>query len=421
MWSGCPLPEANAMKRILFVDDEPQILNGLRRMLRSRRGQWDLNFAVGAEEALSILQRSPMDVIVTDMRMPGMDGAALLAAVNDRFPGVIRIVLSGYHDRDAGIRAATVAHHFLNKPCTPEDLQDAIERAILSVEAMRDEPMRRVVNAVGALPSLPANCAALLRAIEDPATSVASVAKAIARDVGALAKVLQLANSAFFCQHREVNDAVSAVSVLGLETVKQLVVSAEVFKTFQPPFPIPHFSLECFDRHCHLTGAIANGLMTGTAISGLSVTAAVLHDAGKLVLAKRFPERYSRVCAASWREDRPLHWAEQEEFGASHAEIGACLLDMWGLPVAAVDAIRNHHSHAVPKGAEPQASSITAPRELDLRSAVQIANALANECAATMSGGLASAPLGLDMEALAVLGCDPRIPAWRAMARRLAI
>jgi YesN/AraC family two-component response regulator len=117
------------MKRILFVDDEPRVLDGLRRLLRGQRAEWEMAFADGGESALSELARAPFDVIVTDMRMPGIDGAALLQVVKERHPQVVRVVLSGYAEPDVARAAAAIAHHYLLKPCDPAALKAVVEGA----------------------------------------------------------------------------------------------------------------------------------------------------------------------------------------------------------------------------------------------------------------------------------------------------
>src|SRR5437868_15488296 len=86
------------MKRILFVDDESKILDGIRRMLHTARTRWDLQFAVGGEAGLKACEAAPFDVVISDMRMPGMDGATLLPHMRDRYPSTARIILSGYSE-----------------------------------------------------------------------------------------------------------------------------------------------------------------------------------------------------------------------------------------------------------------------------------------------------------------------------------
>src|ERR1035437_3047731 len=151
--SGSGMPaQPGTMKRILFVDDDPSLLEALRRMLRPQRARWETMFAGGGEDALRMLELSPFDVVVTDMRMPGMDGAQLLERVRDRFPGVVRIVLSGYCEMASTLRAVPVAHQFLQKPCDAGSLVQAIERACGLSSALQDEAIRRIVGAVGEWP-----------------------------------------------------------------------------------------------------------------------------------------------------------------------------------------------------------------------------------------------------------------------------
>ena len=106
-------------KRLLFVDDEAMVLSGLRRALHGMRAEWDMHFVDGAEAALKILDEMPFDVVVSDMRMPKMDGAQLLERVKMRHPDVIRMVLSGQSSRAAVLRSLAPAHQFLSKPCDP--------------------------------------------------------------------------------------------------------------------------------------------------------------------------------------------------------------------------------------------------------------------------------------------------------------
>jgi YesN/AraC family two-component response regulator len=115
------------LRRVLFVDDDQYILDGLQNLLRKQRSRWDMCFALGGAAALELFAAAPFDVIVSDMRMPGMDGAELLAHVRERYPAARRIVLSGYAEPAAVQRALEVAHQFLSKPCRAPDLIDAID------------------------------------------------------------------------------------------------------------------------------------------------------------------------------------------------------------------------------------------------------------------------------------------------------
>jgi len=394
------------MKRILFVDDEPKVLEALQRMLRPKRRQWEMAFAGSGEEALAILGASPFDVIVTDMRMPAMDGGKLLQHVQERFPSVIRVVLSGHVEMEAALRAAPVAHQFLSKPCDPEKLLEAIERSCQCTSMVGDEAVRRVVGAIGKLPSLPSICAALLAALENPDTPLKEVGNIIEQDVGMSAKILQLVNSSFFGLLREVRSVTGALGYLGLDIVKQLVLSAHIFRTFQPSHAIAGFSLEAFQAHSRLAAGIAARLPAPSDVIPSAVVTSLLHDTGKLVLAARLPEQFELALRVSREECRPLYAVEEALIGAGHAEIGAYLLGLWRLPKPIVDAVFRHHQPTVQEST----------RGLDILACTHIADALAVELA---QGRPKDGPVAyslLDNSYLAALGVADQIPAWRALA-----
>jgi DNA-binding NtrC family response regulator len=171
------------MKRILFVDDEVKILEGLRRMLRPMRNEWEMDFAPGGQAALDLMAASPFDVIVSDMRMPGLDGAALLEQVCARYPQVVRIVLSGHTDVAAALRVVPIAHQFLAKPCDTGMVRLAIDRACQLQALLTDGSVRSLVGGLGDLPALPRIYDALNKALADPDSSIAKIANIVEQDI----------------------------------------------------------------------------------------------------------------------------------------------------------------------------------------------------------------------------------------------
>jgi len=397
------------MKRILFVDDEPKILEGLQRMLRPQRNRWDMVFAGGGEEAMAILGSSRFDVIVTDMRMPGIDGARLLQHVQEHFPSVIRVVLSGHVEMEAALRAAPVAHQFLSKPCDPERLREVIERSCQCTSMVADETVRRVVGAVGKLPSLPSTCAALLAALEDPDTPLTEVGRIIEQDVGMSAKILQLVNSSFFGLLREVGSVAVAVSYLGLDIVKHLVLSAHIFRTFHPAQAVAGFSMDAFQAHSRLAARIAGRLPAPNSVIPTAVVTALLHDTGKLVLAARLPGQFEMALRVSREERRPLYAVEEAAIGTGHAEIGAYLLGLWRLPLPIVDAVYRHHRPTVQQSTPG----------LDILACTHIADALAFELSQGLPGDAPPNYGLLDERYIAALGVADKIPVWRALAQQV--
>jgi len=398
------------VKRILFVDDEPRVLEGLQRLLRPQRKQWTMAFATSGQEALSILESGRFDMIVTDMRMPGMDGAELLEHVQRRFPAMIRVVLSGYVERDAAVRAVPVAHQFLAKPCDPNLLAAALERSCSLTAALPDDTTREVVGAIGKLPSLPSTYTTLTSALRDPDISLDEIGAIIERDVGMTAKVLQLVNSAFFGLVREVSTVRAAVGVLGLDTLQHLVLTVAIFRTFRLGRVVPGFTLEGFERHSQLAARIAAALPASKPVSCAAVVAALLHDTGTLILAARLPDQFDLALRASAKQKRPLHEVEKDLSGVGHAEIGAYLLGLWGLPPTIVNAVYAHHT---PPLAEQSGNA------LDAVAITHIADALAFELEWGPSS-LGPAPYSLlNAEYVESLGVTGRIPEWRALAAEI--
>ena len=129
--------------RVIFVDDEPRVLEGLKRMLRPKRNEWQMTFVGSAQAALDALKAEPCEVVVTDMRMPGMNGAELLEVVQREYPDTIRLILSGQAETESVMKALGVSHQFLSKPCDAEILQGTISRAFALRDLAGSEPSRR--------------------------------------------------------------------------------------------------------------------------------------------------------------------------------------------------------------------------------------------------------------------------------------
>jgi HD-like signal output (HDOD) protein len=331
------------VKRILFVDDENKILDGIRRSLRADRERWDVQFAVGGEAALQAFAVAPFDVIVSDMRMPGMDGATLLGHIRDRFPSTARIVLSGYSDGGMATRAIPVAHRFLAKPCDGVELQATLERVCILQDLLSSAELRRMVGSIGELPSLSGTYHALLEALKDTNVSIRDVAKIIEQDMGMSAKVLQLVNSAFFGLAQTVTSLQSAAAYLGMETLKNLALATETFRIFVPDARIPPSICESLQQHAHRTATIARKLPQPAKTLDVTVVSALLHDVGRLILASQMPDKFCAVLARARERGCEEFEAEEELLGISHAELGAYLLGLWGFPTLAVEAIAHHH------------------------------------------------------------------------------
>ncbi len=391
------------MRKILFVDDEPRVLEGLKRMLHPMRREWEMAFATSGHQALEILDARPFDVIITDMRMPGMDGHQLLEKVKRAHPQVVRIILSGYSDQELILRSVRSAHQYLAKPCEAKAIQATVARACALQDLLKDEPLITVISRIDTLPSLPSLYAEVMDALGSPDCSTQKIASIIAKDVGMTAKILHVANSAFFGLGHQVSNPSRAVSILGMDTIKALIMTVQIFSQFDRSLP-RGFSVSDLWTHSMRTGVLAKTISKLEDQERNAVEDAfmggVLHDVGKLVLVANLADSYPRCLSLSVESKRPLWQVEQEILGTTHAQVGAYLMGLWGLPDPIVESIAFHHS-----------PSQCPDRDFSGLTAVHAANALDHglstqnetECAAR-----------LDHEYLQTLRLDARVPAWAA-------
>ncbi|MCC9600445.1 HDOD domain-containing protein [Stieleria sp. JC731] len=332
--------------QVLFVDDEPNVLSGLRRMLRHQRSAWDMYFVNGGETALKWLTENPCDVIVTDMRMPGIDGAELLRRVSELYPNTVRLVLSGQSEHEKILRAVGPAHQFMSKPCDPQVLVNTIERACGLHSQLRDEKLKGLISQLTTLPSLPKIYFELVKDLESDDTSVERIGKKIGSDVAMTAKVLQLVNSSFFGLPQRVSCPEHAVSLLGLNVIRPLVLTAKAFSQYED-LRVRGFALQEMIDHsvsvAMLSKRIAESESSDPHLVDDAFIAGMVHDVGKLVLAHNLKDDYSEVIDTAAKSGIPIHIVEQQAFNASHAEVGAHLLGLWGLPHPIVEAVAFHH------------------------------------------------------------------------------
>ncbi|MFK8113214.1 MAG: response regulator [Rubripirellula sp.] len=332
--------------KILFVDDEANVLSGLRRMLRGQRNEWEMEFANGGAAALELMESKSFDVVVSDMRMPGIDGAELLTRVSKLYPHTVRLVLSGQSEHEKIFRAIGPAHQFMSKPCDPEVLIQTIQRACGLQSQLHDEPLIRLISQIDSLPSLPEIYRDLVHELESDDASLDRVANMIGSDMGMTAKVLQLVNSSFFGLPQDVSCPKHAVSLLGLNVIRPLVLTADVFSMYEDP-ELDGFHLSESIEHCLAVAtaarAIAEEETSDSHIINDSFIAGMMHDIGKLILSANLRETFAEATELAKNANISLAEAEEKVFGTSHAQVGAHLLGLWGLPNPIVEAVAFHH------------------------------------------------------------------------------
>lgn len=332
--------------RVIFVDDEPNVLAAIRRMIRSKRDAWDMAFVESGREALALFAERSFDVIVSDIRMPGMDGGALLNKIKDKYPGVIRIALSGQVDLNEVIRSVRAVHQYVSKPCDAENLIEKIEGAFNSRDILENPEMQRLVAEMDALPVIPKVFQTIQEELRKEEPSIEVIAQHITMDVGMVAKILKLVNSPYFGLSRNIDSVFQAITMLGLETIQAIILTTHMFSMYDES-RLPNFSLNLLWEHSFRVSNMARLIAECESLDTKSIArvrmAGLLHDVGKLMLASSFPDKYAKVLNMVARTKIPVWKCEQEVFGTIHAHLGAYIMGLWGMAGDIVHGIGYHH------------------------------------------------------------------------------
>ena len=343
-------------KRILFVDDEPALLAALSNLMRRDRHRWDLVFALGGAEALRAIENGAFDIVLTDMRMPEVDGLAVLAAVKARSPRTIRIILSGYAESAIVLQALPLVHQFLSKPCDAKTLRSTIERCGGDTRLPQDQTLTGLIGSLPCLPSVPELLEDLRRATRDPNVTIDTLIAICEQDPALAAKVLQIANTAHFRgEDRPTSSIKVAVAILGIEVMTSLATSEMVGL---PTSAVCQALIGPIQRDAVAAARHARGSVTDPARADDAYSAGLLHEIGRLVLAHELADAYLPAVERARMTGAPLWECERDILRVSHPAVGAHLLGMWALPPELVEACERHHD---PRSLPPTAPAAIVP------------------------------------------------------------
>lgn len=405
----CPHGDPDMAKTILFVDEEEYARKALQRAFRDMHAEWTIRFAVDPGKGLETLAAEPVDVLVTEMVFDGQGGLDFLDAVRRNFPHTVRIVLSGYVDRDVLLKSADLAHQYISKPCDDNALKATIARAFMLKDLLDLAPLEQVLTRIGALPSLPARYMELMEVLQAEEVSIQRVADIVAQEPGLVAKLLQLVNSSFFGRPQRVSTAAKAVSLLGLDLVRAIVLASGTFDQFKR-LRVKGIAIDAMWTHAAATAAMAKAIAQAGGLDAKTVdtafTCGLLHDIGKLLIAAHLSVPFKEIVARMKKEGCSMASAEMAVLGTTHAAVGAYLLGLWGLPADLVDAAAAHHTPGTQGG-----------RGLDGVVITHIANGFAN---AGKDLGDPRRPIdGLDYAFLEEAGLMASVQQWRVLCGRL--
>jgi len=308
--------------------------------------EWDLCLAKNAKEALDLQEASPFDIVIADMHMPGMGGMELLDKIAARYPNVIRMIMAGHADEACILKHIGKSHLFLEKSCEQDALIDSIKHACGIRDLLSQRELVALVSKMKSLPSLPSAYMELVQELRAEEPSIQKIAETISRDISMMAKIMHVANSAFFCGYSRVVDLKDAIMRLGLKQMEALVLYSHAFSQFDKR-RAKSLGIEEVMAHSLFVGSLAKAVVMAEgshqATADSSLIAGMMHDIGKVVLSANMPEQYAEVLRLTQFENM-LDWeAEEKVFGTTHADVGAYLMGLWGLSYVVVEAIAFHH------------------------------------------------------------------------------
>lgn len=390
-------------RRILLVDGDGQPLRELRTELEALATGWEIVTSPSGAAALASLAITPADAVVADLQLTDMTGEQLLGQVLQQFPATHRLVLADLGDLQSLLRCVGGVHQFVIKPCTAGRLQTVLQRAFELDVWLPNHTVRQLIGRMPRIPSIAESYHAAVREAQSATTTPESLGALIGRDPAMTAKMLALANSAAYGEPTDDFDPVEAVREIDISNTRACLLLAHTWSNFSP-LEQSSFSMQSLWTHsngvAHLAAWLAQSEKAPSTVVGMARTAGLLHDIGKLALAANLPEQFLRAVTLAKERAGDVSAAEDEIFGATHGDVGGCLLGIWGLPMAVVEAVALHHHPAFFSG-----------KAFTPLTAVHVANALLHAESAEHFHAL------VDRDYLSVLGLEEKTPLWWSASR----
>jgi HD-like signal output (HDOD) protein/CheY-like chemotaxis protein len=333
---------------ILYLEEDPRQVTELIQALDQAEGKsdWDVAHAKTPDDARAIAKKQPIDVALLSATMSEMDPVAIAEELTQIHRKITIFILAPDAETGGGLAYASGRFQWLAKPCPPETLIPAIERMAMLVSWLTNNTTIDLVAGLHSLPTIPSNYQGVIRAIHSPNSSIQDIADAVGKDMGITSRVLQVANSAYYGYSKKITSPMEASMLLGIDTLKSLVRYTHVLNNF-PQTPATNAIFDAVWRHSAGVAAVARKIVllqtNDEALGDEAFTAALLHDIGKVVLASLKPDDYKLVIRQAAETKTPIHMVERIKLQTTHAETGAYLLSLWGIPFSILEAVAWHH------------------------------------------------------------------------------
>lgn len=328
-------------KKILFVDDEAAILKAIRREFMD--SDYTSFYAISGQDALAILYENKIDVIVSDMRMPSMDGYQLLQKVKYLYPDTIRIILSGYADKDLLFKTISknIAKINIVKPWKSDELLNAINDVFNTYEILNNDKIKDFLKSSQSLYTLQVLFSEVNRLIDDDASSLDDLVKVINRDQTMTAKILNTVNSAYY--GIKTGSIKTAIAQLGYLNIKSIIAAIALFDN-----DTNSYYKELLWNHTSLVNTFTIQIyekLLKKKIPDTYLTAGLLHDIGKVIFYRISENKYENIVKMRDENQKiPVDVCEKNIFGYTHEEIGAYILNWWEMPAAMIETALHHNN-----------------------------------------------------------------------------
>jgi len=331
------------MIKILFVDDEQDVLDGIKRMLNVKKNEWELYFSSNPREAIELLKNN-FDIAVIDLIMPEIDGIHILKLLAEKYPQTIRFAFTGTNNKELITDTINLAHQLLSKPTTRTEIINRIEKALRLKKLFTNKNLAALITGENRLPTLPENYFKMQNELEKEYPSLKIISQIVEKDMTMTAQVLRLVNSAFFSIPKEITSIQEAVNMLGINVIKSIVLYVELFNFTKNLNSKIIKQLNIWQHSIKIglwSKALFSILFPKEITSDSAYIAGLLHDIGYLIISQM--ENYDVEIRAKLKEGLEIFEAEKNIFNANHAEVGAYLLSVWNLPEPVIRAVANHH------------------------------------------------------------------------------
>jgi len=326
-------------KRILFVDDERQILRALKRLFID--SAYETVFMDNGEDALAYLEDNEVQLIISDIRMPSMNGFDLLKKVKEKYPLTLRVALSGYTDSKKIYKALeeNIAKMYMFKPWDNKELVNIIDQMMELEDVLKDKELLDLINNINDLPTVPQLYLDIKRLIQEEA-DVEDIAKKIEEDPPITSRILRVANSAFY--GAKTGSIAQAIMYIGLINVKNIVLSNGVFDAARSH----NTNVKILWEHATVTNKITNLIyqdFMNKKIPNIFASAGLLHDIGKVIMFTHYSETYDDLLREAVENKKTIVDLEKERYEVTHQELGGYLLNWWEIPLPIVETALYHH------------------------------------------------------------------------------